>query len=232
MSAARQRLRRIMRRPGSPAVRRPTRLPGAVVTQLARRPRVVTALIGACVGLAAAAMAGVVAGIVATAYAGLITATALRRRRREVIAREQAQAIETVSELASDLRAGLPTTAIIQATQVIRKLDQATAACMISERLGSPLADLLDRVEADLRAAQALRASVRAQTAGTQATAALLAALPLAGVALGLTLGVDPIHSLLHTQLGAACVLGGLVLQLTGLGWTSRLVAGAVRGMG
>jgi tight adherence protein B len=182
--------------------------------------------------VAADAMAGMVAGIVAAAYTGLATFAALRRSRREAVARQWADSIEQVSELASDLRAGLPPGAVAQATTALRRLDQAAAAASLCERLGSPLADLLDRVEADLRAVQTLRTTVRAQTAGTQATAVLLAMLPLAGVALGVSLGVDPVHSLLHTRAGAACVLSGLALQLAGLGWSSRLVASAVRGVG
>lgn len=108
----------------------------------------------------------------------------------------------------------------VSATAVAR----VVAALRISEQLGAPLADLLDRVDDDLRAGQRLRASVAAQTAGSQATAVLLAALPVAGLALGITLGADPLRQLLHTPLGAACAVGALALQTAGLGWSSRLV--------
>jgi len=86
----------------------------------------------------------------------------------------------------------------------IARLD---AAYRISEALGAPLADLLDRVDADLRADRRLRSGVRAQTAGAQATSVLLAALPFVGLALGAGIGAHPLRELLHTRLGAACAL-------------------------
>jgi tight adherence protein B len=56
----------------------------------------------------------------------------------------------------------------------------------------------------------------------------LLAGLPVGGIALGYTIGVDPLHVLLHTPLGAACVGGTLVLQVGGLAWADRLARGGV----
>jgi tight adherence protein B len=106
------------------------------------------------------------------------------------------------------------------AVQAARRLD---AALRISERLGAPLSDLLDRVETDLRAAERLRLGVAAQTAAARATTWLLAALPVAGVALGHGMGVDPLHALLHTPLGAACAVAALGLQCTGLAWSAWL---------
>jgi tight adherence protein B len=108
----------------------------------------------------------------------------------------------------------------------IARLD---AAYRISEALGAPLADLLDRVDADLRADRRLRSSVRAQTAGAQATSVLLAALPFVGLAMGAGIGAHPMRELLHTRLGAACALTAVALQCAGLGWTARLVRGATR---
>ena len=108
----------------------------------------------------------------------------------------------------------------------IARLD---AAYRISEALGAPLADLLDRVDADLRADRGLRSSVRAQTAGAQATSVLLAALPFVGLAMGAGIGAHPLRELLHTRLGAACALVALALQCAGLGWTARMVRGATR---
>ncbi len=127
-------------------------------------------------------------------------------------------------------RAGSPAgPAVARADVVVARAEAlVTAALRVAERLGAPLADLLDRVAADLRAAERCRANVAAQTAGAQATAWLLAGLPLAGVGLGYGMGSDPLRLLLHTPLGGVCALAALVLQGAGLAWTAMLCRRAV----
>jgi tight adherence protein B len=98
------------------------------------------------------------------------------------------------------------------------------AAHRISEALGTPLADLLDRVDADLRAGQALRVNVAAQTSGAQVTTVLLVGLPVVGLWIGAGIGADPVGQLLHTPLGAACAIVAVALQCAGLLWTGRMV--------
>ncbi|MGK5680375.1 hypothetical protein [Actinoplanes sp. URMC 104] len=99
----------------------------------------------------------------------------------------------------------------------------------LAERTGAPAADLVERIEADARAADRAGALAAAQAAGAQATAVLLAALPAAGLGLGLLMGADPLHVLLRTPLGAACGLGAVVLQTAGLLWAERLVGGVAQ---
>ena len=76
---------------------------------------------------------------------------------------------------------------------------------------------------ADLRGLDRVRLTAAAHAAGTRATAGLLAVLPLAGIGVGYGMGADPLHVLLHTPVGAGCLLAALLLQLAGLGWTARL---------
>ncbi|MEU0553359.1 hypothetical protein [Dactylosporangium sp. NPDC006015] len=102
------------------------------------------------------------------------------------------------------------------------------AAHRVSEALGTPLADLLDQVEADLRAGQALRLNLAAQTSGAQTTTTLLVGLPVAGLWLGASIGVDPVGQLLHTPLGAACAIVAVALQCAGMLWTGRMVGSVV----
>jgi tight adherence protein B len=99
----------------------------------------------------------------------------------------------------------------------------AAAAWQLAERTGAPLADLIERVEADARATDRARAAAAAQAAGARATAWLLGALPAGGIALGYAIGADPLRILLHTSLGAVCALTALGLQLAGLAWAERL---------
>lgn len=101
----------------------------------------------------------------------------------------------------------------------------AQAAIRLADRTGAPLADLLERVEADARATDRGLAGAAAQAAGARATALLLAALPLGGIGLGYGVGVDPVEVLLHTPVGGGCAIAAAVLQSAGLLWTERLGA-------
>jgi tight adherence protein B len=103
------------------------------------------------------------------------------------------------------------------------------AAYRISAALGTPLADLIDRVDADLRNGRQLAMKVRAEAAGVQATCVILAGLPLVGVGLGITMGADPIEQLLHTPIGAGCAVGAALLQCAGLAIVSAMVRGTIR---
>jgi tight adherence protein B len=109
--------------------------------------------------------------------------------------------------------------------QVLRPL----AACFeVCSTTGSGLAAGVDRLEEGLRAAEAHRRAVDAELAGPRATAGLLAVLPVAGIGLASALGADPLHVLLHTPFGTACLVVGLILDGLGVVWTRRLVARAV----
>jgi tight adherence protein B len=110
------------------------------------------------------------------------------------------------------------------------RLAELTAAVWrLGELTGAPAADLIERIEADARAGDRAKATAAAEAAGAQATAMLLAALPLGGIALGYSIGADPLQVLMHTKLGAACAIGAVTLQCAGLLWCDRLVAGPAR---
>ncbi|MFF3910912.1 type II secretion system F family protein [Streptomyces sp. NPDC001848] len=102
------------------------------------------------------------------------------------------------------------------------------AACWrVAVDRGAGLAAGLDRLEAALRAERDQRADLRAQLAGARSTAVLLAGLPVLGLLLGTALGAHPLHVLLHTGAGLACLVVGGVLEGAGLWWALRIVRGA-----
>ncbi|WP_425413613.1 type II secretion system F family protein [Micromonospora inyonensis] len=106
------------------------------------------------------------------------------------------------------------------------RIDRLTrAAIRLADRTGAPLAELVERIEADMRAMDRGLAAAAAQAAGARATAWLLAALPLGGIALGYGIGVDPVRVLLHTPVGAGCAVVATLLQVVGLLWAERLGA-------
>ncbi|WP_236653730.1 type II secretion system F family protein [Streptacidiphilus melanogenes] len=101
---------------------------------------------------------------------------------------------------------------------------RGAAACWrVTSASGAGLAEGLDRVAEGLRAARALRDSVRAELAGPRSTAVLLALLPVFGLALGAALGADPVQVLLHTTSGLVCLMVGASLEYAGLTWTARI---------
>ncbi|MFC3573784.1 type II secretion system F family protein [Streptomyces yaanensis] len=102
------------------------------------------------------------------------------------------------------------------------------AACWrVAVDRGAGLAAGLDRLEAALRAERDQREDLRAQLAGARSTAVLLAGLPVLGLLLGTGLGAHPLHVLLHTGPGLACLAVGGVLEGAGLWWALRIVRGA-----
>lgn len=186
-------------------------------------PARLTGLAGAAGGLVGAMLDGPVAAIIGAGYAGLAVHLALGRRAGQIAARARRHRLDQLSALAADLRAGLPMPPATTDTHQDRIDQLAQAAHRLADRTGAPLADLLERIEADARATDRGLAAAAAQAAGAQATAWLLALLPLGGIALGLAIGVDPIDVLLHTPVGAVCAVSALLLQLGGLAWANRL---------
>jgi tight adherence protein B len=198
-------------------------LRGAAVTH-PRRSLVVIAVIGGVGGLAAG---GPVAALALGVYAGLAARAVVRHWSARDRAAARSRALDEVGALAADLRAGLP--ADVREFDDPRLQELTDAAGHLAERTGAPVADLVDRIEADARAGDRAQASVAAQAAGARATAMLLAGLPAGGIALGYAIGADPLRVLLHTPLGAACVAGSLILQIGGLAWADRLAGAGTR---
>jgi tight adherence protein B len=201
------------------------------------RRRLSVAAVGALAALVALAWAGPVAGLAAAVYAALAVRLVQEREQRRQDGIDEAVALDAVVALAAGLRAGQPVgnagtalSTVSGASPIVRLVRQRVrAAVQVAEVAGAPLADLLDRLDADLRARRAVTAQGTAHAAGTTATSWLLMALPVAGVGLGYGLGVDPLDQLLHTPLGAGCAALALALQCAGLAWVSRIArAGTV----
>ncbi|OJF12358.1 hypothetical protein [Couchioplanes caeruleus] len=193
---------------------------GSYATRAPRRFLTASAAVAALLGTLAA---GPTAAFIAGAYAALTARALIRRAARRHVAEVHERTLDALSALAADLRVGLSRpSARIEG----RPAQLAAAAERLAERTGAPTADLIERIEADARAAGRARAGAAAQAAGAQATAILLAALPLGGIALGYGIGVDPLHILLHTPTGAACAAGAALLQTAGLLWADRLTDG------
>jgi tight adherence protein B len=159
--------------------------------------------------------------------------------RRWLLGRDQAAAhrevVDAVAGLAADLRAGVGVARAMAAVEPA--VDRAAvagegagvvavrigAAIAVAEASGAPLAEVLERLDTHLRAADRAKATAAAEAAGAHASAGLLAVLPVAGVGLGFVIGVDPWQVLLRTPIGAGAFLTAVGLQLAGLAWSARL---------
>jgi tight adherence protein B len=101
------------------------------------------------------------------------------------------------------------------------------AAVALSRRTGCSLAAVAAAVEDDLRARHRLRLELRSATAAPRASAALLAGLPLLGLAMGSGIGADPWGVLTGTGVGQVLLVAGVGLEGAGLAWSRRLIARA-----
>ena len=108
-------------------------------------------------------------------------------------------------------------------------LGRIAAAVRLSGRTGCSLAAVAGAVEDDLRARHRQRLELRAATAAPRASAALLAGLPLVGLAMGSGVGADPWGVLTGTAVGQVLLVAGVALEAAGLAWSARLIARALR---
>ncbi|HVE96788.1 MAG TPA: type II secretion system F family protein [Pseudonocardiaceae bacterium] len=107
-------------------------------------------------------------------------------------------------------------------------LDRLAVAWSLADRYGIPLADLLDAVRSDTEQRVRFAAEVHARLAGPRATAAVLAGLPLLGLALGHAVGANPLRLLSDTSAGQGLLVVGTGLACAGVLWSARLMSRAV----
>jgi tight adherence protein B len=203
------------------------------------------------VAVVAAAVGAVLSTpLVAALGAGCAALAARSWRGRRIAAREeahQARLIAALGAMAADLRSGRPLDAAAASAargtgddhlgrQLLRAVRTAAApdvdalqrlsgAVRLSAHTGASLAEVVTAVEDDLRARQRHRLELRSALAAPRASAALLAGLPLLGLAMGSGVGADPWHVLTRTGAGQLLLVAGVALEVAGVAWSNRLVA-------
>lgn len=108
-------------------------------------------------------------------------------------------------------------------------LARLARAWALADRYGVALADLLTDVRRDLDHRARFAGQVRAAMSGPQATASVLAALPVLGVLLGDAIGAAPLHVLTSTSAGQTLLVVGVALLCAGLRWSDWLIDRAIQ---
>jgi tight adherence protein B len=100
------------------------------------------------------------------------------------------------------------------------------AVCwLLAQGYGLGIATMLQAAQRDLAQRQRFTARVSAGMAGARATAAVLAALPVIGIALGQLIGADPVRFLLSRGPGGWLLVIGVAFACAGLLWSDRITA-------
>lgn len=193
----------------------------------------------------------------AAGAAGLLVRRARAARSAD---RRQALVVEVCEALVGELRAGQPLTASLEhclevwpafepvvaagrlgadVPGALRRLGtvpgaeglrEIASAWQVSQRSGSGLAAALSHVAVTARERQGTRRLVQGELASAQATARLVAGLPLASLAMSAGIGGHPWHFLLATPLGVACLGLGALFAFAGLLWIDRIATAVLRG--
>ncbi len=105
-------------------------------------------------------------------------------------------------------------------------LVRGVAACWeVAEGSGAGLAASLATLADAARETERVRRELQAGLAEPRATAVVLTALPLVGLALGSMLGADPLRWLLGSSAGLLVLGAGLVLEAAGAAWVWRITS-------
>ena len=182
-----------------------------------------------------------------------------RSRRARAAERRQAVVVEVCEALVGELRAGQPLVWSLEhcvevwpdlepalaaarlgaeVPSALRRLallpgaealEQVAAAWQVSQRSGAGLADVLAQVSRSARAVESTRHLVRGELASAQATARLVAVLPLGSLAMSAGIGGRPWHFLLDTWPGLACLGLGCACAFAGLVWIDRIAVAVLR---
>jgi len=109
-------------------------------------------------------------------------------------------------------------------------LEQVAGAWQVSQSSGAGLAGVLTQVSRSARAVESTRHLVRGELASAQATARLVAVLPLVSLAMSAGIGGRPWHFLLDSWPGLACLGLGFAAAFAGLVWIDRIAVAVLRG--
>jgi tight adherence protein B len=133
----------------------------------------------------------------------------------------------SASTAAEGMSAGMPLGAALEVLSdgaASTRIRAIVGAWTATAGAGAGAAGVLDRLGSAFEADDESAHELEAVAAGPQATVVVLTALPLLGVVLGRALGLDSLHVLLHSGVGAVLLVAAVLLDLAGLLWVRRIL--------
>jgi len=149
----------------------------------------------------------------------------LRALRHGVEVWPELEPVATAGELGADVPKALRRLAALPGASGLLAV---ASAWQVSQGSGGTMASALSRVADSSRAQRTTQRLVASELASAQATARLVAVLPVVVLAMGSGLGGDPWGFLLTTPVGLACLTAGLLLAYAGLAWIEAIAGKAV----
>lgn len=137
------------------------------------------------------------------------------------------RAVAARARLGADVAAGLDDAA--GQSQLPAHWERLAVCWRLAQAQGLAIATLMRTAQQDIVERERFSLRVGAAMAGARATAAVLAGLPVVGIALGQLIGAEPITFLLTPGVGGWLLVIGVLLACTGLLWSDRITAGALR---
>jgi tight adherence protein B len=137
---------------------------------------------------------------------------------------ERLRVVAARGRLGADVGAGIRSVSTLSAQP---ECWERLAVCWeLAQSHGLAIATLMRAAHHDIVERERFRIRVDAGLAGARTTAAVLAGMPLLGIALGQAIGADPLTFLLAGGAGGVLLVIGIVLSCLGLLWSDRIVTG------
>ena len=137
------------------------------------------------------------------------------------------RAVAARARLGADVAAGLDDVAV--ASPLPMHWHRLAVCWRLAEARGLAVATLMQTAAQDIVERERFSARVTAAMAGARTTAAMLAGLPVIGIALGQMIGAEPVAFLLAPGVGGWLLVIGVLLACAGLLWSDRIVAGVLK---
>jgi tight adherence protein B len=134
---------------------------------------------------------------------------------------ESLRAVAARARLGADVGAGLHSAA--DASSMPAHWERLAVCWKLAQDHGLSIAALMDTAHRDIVERERFSARVVAGMTGARTTAAVLAGLPVLGVALGELIGAKPLSFLLSNGVGGLLLVVGVTLACGGLLWSDRI---------
>ncbi|MGW0159908.1 type II secretion system F family protein [Mycobacterium sp. NPDC003323] len=134
------------------------------------------------------------------------------------------QTVAARAGLGADIATGFRCVAALSAAPA--QWHRMAVCWQLAQTHGLAIATLMRTAQHDIVERERFRARLDAALAGPRTTAAVLAGMPVLGIAMGQLIGAKPVGFLLAGGTGGAILVIGVTLSCVGLYWSDRIIAG------